>query len=186
MQYLSEREKYLLFKSLLDDEILFIDNENKIWRKQQRGKILNTPKRTEHVDIFGYLRVRIAYKNRKKIFVMSHRMIWQLHNGLIPSGNVVHHRDGNKTNNKLNNLECIVRSEHSRMHYHGCEGHEITKETRSKMIRVRMENRKKRALQIYKEKITDGLSVETLAEKYHKHKRTITRAIYDCRQRGWV
>ena len=48
---------------------------------------------------------------------MLHRMVFIHYNGEIPQGYCIHHKDGNKGNNDISNLECVKRSEHS--HYHG-------------------------------------------------------------------
>lgn len=45
-----------------------------------------------------------------------HRYVWQYYNGPIPEGYVIHHKDGNKANNDITNLECIPRGTHSRLH----------------------------------------------------------------------
>lgn len=59
----------------------------------------------------GYLATRIDGK-----LVLLHRYIWELHFGAIPDGCVIHHKDGNKLNNNLDNLECLSRSRHSAHH----------------------------------------------------------------------
>jgi hypothetical protein len=38
---------------------------------------------------------------------LLHRVIWQLANGTIPDGYVVHHKDHDKTNNNISNLELV-------------------------------------------------------------------------------
>jgi hypothetical protein len=55
----------------------------------------------------GYLRYKRKY---------CHRLIWEEDVGPIPEGFDVHHKDGNKLNNLLNNLECISKSDHMRLH----------------------------------------------------------------------
>lgn len=45
-----------------------------------------------------------------------HRIIWIEDVGPIPKGYDVHHKDGNKLNNLLSNLECISKSDHMRLH----------------------------------------------------------------------
>lgn len=47
----------------------------------------------------GYSSVTYNYKTYNQ-----HRVIWELHNGPIPSGYVVDHIDRNKTNNLIDNL----------------------------------------------------------------------------------
>src|SRR5689334_354604 len=45
-----------------------------------------------------------------------HREVWKAAHGRIPKHHHVHHRDGNPSNNALENLECVPRSEHLREH----------------------------------------------------------------------
>lgn len=45
-----------------------------------------------------------------------HRLVWIKHNGEIPKGYVVHHKDENKLNWDIENLELISRSEHLKRH----------------------------------------------------------------------
>lgn len=45
-----------------------------------------------------------------------HRYVWSKHNGPIPTGCVVHHRDHDPANNDISNLELVRASEHQRYH----------------------------------------------------------------------
>lgn len=45
------------------------------------------------------------------------RKVWARINGSIPQGHHIHHRDGDYTNNALNNLECISAGDHIRRHW---------------------------------------------------------------------
>jgi hypothetical protein len=47
---------------------------------------------------------------------LLHRQVWVQHNGPIPEGHEVHHKDGDWRNNAIENLECIDGSEHARQH----------------------------------------------------------------------
>ncbi len=47
---------------------------------------------------------------------LLHRLIWEHYNGPIPIGMVIHHKNGDKLNNSLENLACISQSEHCRLH----------------------------------------------------------------------
>lgn len=42
------------------------------------------------------------------------RLVWRAFVGPIPEGLEVHHRDNDKTNDSLTNLECVTASEHAR------------------------------------------------------------------------
>lgn len=61
----------------------------------------------------------------------EHRYIMEQHLGRQLSRNeVVHHKDGNKENNDIENLELMGLSEHSRQHQ---LGHELSEETKQKL-----------------------------------------------------
>ena len=52
----------------------------------------------------------------RKNGVMVHRIVWERENGRIPDGFQVHHKDGNKENNNIDNLELLSALEHKRIH----------------------------------------------------------------------
>ena len=54
----------------------------------------------------------MAYRNSKK-----YRKIWETFYGPIPSGFEIHHIDGNKHNNSLENLKCVSIQEHYDIHF---------------------------------------------------------------------
>lgn len=51
---------------------------------------------------------------------LLHRRVWEDANGPIPDGWDIHHRDENKTNNALDNFECLPKAEHTRMYSPHC------------------------------------------------------------------
>lgn len=76
---------------------------------------------------------RVYYWGRTKTGVIGlHRQIWIDRNGPIPKGFVIHHKDDNPLNNNIGNLECMAKSEHSRMH---C--------SRPEVVRLAIQNLKK-------------------------------------------
>ena len=52
--------------------------------------------------------------------VRLHRVIWEETHGKIPKGFDIHHKDFNKQNNSIDNLECLSRSDHIRIHAQIC------------------------------------------------------------------
>lgn len=44
---------------------------------------------------------------------LMHRYVWEKERGKIPHGWDIHHVDGNKGNNKVQNLECLPKAEHT-------------------------------------------------------------------------
>jgi hypothetical protein len=49
---------------------------------------------------------------------LLHRDMWEHYKGAIPDGWDVHHKDENKTHNSLENFECLLKSEHTKLHFH--------------------------------------------------------------------
>lgn len=45
-----------------------------------------------------------------------HRDVWRAHHGPIPDGWDVHHKDENRANCEIDNLECMSNSEHASLH----------------------------------------------------------------------
>lgn len=59
----------------------------------------------------GYPTIYIEGKN-----VLLHRYVWEKFNGKIPEGYQIHHKDKNRRNFDLSNLELVKTSEHHRNH----------------------------------------------------------------------
>lgn len=55
-----------------------------------------------------------GYYKHANIFM--HRYVWEFYNGKIPEGYEIHHKDLNRNNNKIENLECISTSDHRKLH----------------------------------------------------------------------
>jgi hypothetical protein len=48
--------------------------------------------------------------------LLEHHHVWQEANGPIPEGKEIHHKNGDKQDNRLENLECVDRLTHRRIH----------------------------------------------------------------------
>lgn len=62
---------------------------------------------------------QMAETNKRKQLGIErrlHRAIWKFYNGDIPKGYQVHHKDENKDNNDISNLELLSASEHAKLH----------------------------------------------------------------------
>src|SRR4029079_2379285 len=64
---------------------------------------------------FGYR--RITTKSRRQRF--EHVLVWEAQIGPVPCGYEVHHKNGNKLDNRIENLCLVTRLEHKRIHS-GC------------------------------------------------------------------
>jgi hypothetical protein len=67
--------------------------------------------RTIYFDKKGYAIVWVDGKNRK-----VHVLEWEKHNGPKPAGYIVHHKDHNKANWTIDNLQLVTQSDHLRIH----------------------------------------------------------------------
>lgn len=63
------------------------------------------------ISPFGYR--RITCKDRKKRF--EHVIVWERHHGPVPSGMELHHINGDKLDNRIENLMLVNRLEHKRI-----------------------------------------------------------------------
>ena len=76
-----------------------------------KGKILK-----QETGVWGYKRVRL-YKNGKSQAIKVHKIVITAFIGRRPDGKEVNHKDGDKTNNWLDNLEYVTPSENIRHAY---------------------------------------------------------------------
>ena len=78
------------------------------------------------------------YKNKKGTSKGAHQWVWITFVGQIPKGYDVHHKNGIKTDNRIENLELIESSLHRKKHF---------KERKEKMEKARVEKLSKSVLQ---------------------------------------
>lgn len=98
---------------------LEIDSEGRIWRVAcRRGDRWGGPARSvpvkrqiaDRVGTAGYRNVR-AMIDGKRMTALSHRLVWLHLRGPIPDGMTVNHKNGDKADNRPDNLELATDSE---------------------------------------------------------------------------
>jgi hypothetical protein len=103
--------------------------------------------RSPWFNLEGYLACTVKYEDGTRRTVLQHREIMEAHIGRrLKRWEVVHHRDEDKRNNSLDNLELTTRPEHSRHHRPEIEyvelecglcGTQFTKEARNERRRTK-------------------------------------------------
>ena len=78
--------------------------------------ILTSSQRQLEVIVAQYIRHQWKDEHGKWHAKTMHRWVWEEAHGPIPLGYVIHHKDGNKKNNALDNLEMLTREEHNARH----------------------------------------------------------------------
>ena len=75
------------------------------------GRSNRAPVGSGTITKHGYRRIKVNGK-----YVFEHRAVWEKANGLIPSNMFIHHKDENRLNNDISNLELVTYESHRRKH----------------------------------------------------------------------
>jgi len=106
--------------TLLRDGVISIDAEGRVWRHAMivRGvQKAVTPRRAENEGHKGYLRLTMHIPGAGLSQIMAHRLVWEAANGPIPCELQINHKDLNKQNNRLSNMELTTGAENIRHSY---------------------------------------------------------------------
>ena len=76
-----------------------------------------TYKGGRRINPAGYVEVLVGNKGRRSVYMLEHRLVMQKHLGReLLDSEVVHHINGNKTDNRIENLELMTNSQHTSHH----------------------------------------------------------------------
>jgi len=78
------------------------------------------------IDYQGYVRIKDwSYPNRATVgYVKEHKLVWEKHHkACMLSWGVVHHKNENRQDNRIENLQGMTRGQHQS--YHNKKGHTI-------------------------------------------------------------
>jgi len=76
------------------------------------GKANHAYKKGYWINVHGYKKISVDGEER-----IEHRYIWeQFHQKPIPPRHQIHHINGDKLDNRIENLQCMTNSEHQKLH----------------------------------------------------------------------
>ena len=122
----------------------------------------------------GYMIIGLQL-NKKSETTLVHRFVYECFNGKIPNGLHIDHIDGDKTNNRINNLEAVSRSENmKRMHKN-----RKLKEQRTKILAT---CQKTGETKMYKNMLTASkqltINLKLIKSVLNKHKQLAAKSEY--------
>jgi endogenous inhibitor of DNA gyrase (YacG/DUF329 family) len=81
-------------------------------------ELTTCPDGTKRIDYYGYVLVKLAdHPNSKNGWVKEHRLVMSEHLGrTILENEHIHHINGDKTDNRIDNLEILSPEEHAKLH----------------------------------------------------------------------
>lgn len=123
----------------------------------------------------GYLEVSLSGKSK-----YIHRLIAETWIGAIPAKMAVNHKDGNKQNNSVDNLEIVTYSQNSK---HALENGWLKPPSFKGSKHPRAKTNEKEVLKIRKEHALHRSLKRLLKDYPHLPKSTITKIIY---RESWV
>lgn len=121
----------------------------------------------------GYLEFFLCRSKDDHIRRYMHILVWEVFNGPIPKGYVVHHKDHNRHNNCIDNLELLTDSEHKKRH--STEDYESKKE---KMLRHSVKSHLRPIVQytLEGEFVAEYTSIKEAASKNKINQSNISKA----------
>lgn len=104
-----DRFKRLGLKARTNTDLKIGFKHSEETKKRIKKSLIKFPEGTINPE--GYLR-----KSGLDKYQLEHRSVWIKYNGNIPKGQVIHHTNGNKLDNRIENLQMMSLSNHIKLH----------------------------------------------------------------------
>lgn len=103
------------------NELFYYDETSPTFlrRKVAMGRYDRYPKDSPagNLSKAGYMQVTYTESTGKRVTTGVHRVIYELHHGSIPEGLVIDHKDCDRVNNHIDNLQVCTYSENNKLRY---------------------------------------------------------------------
>lgn len=89
------------------------DKKYKNYRCDELGHVINvkTKKLVGTLGKNGYVQLCVCVPELEMI--LAHRFVYECHHGIIPDDKVINHINENKCDNRIENIECVTKSENN-------------------------------------------------------------------------
>lgn len=96
--------------------------------------------------------------NGRGVRQYEHRLVWEEHHGPIPEGYEVHHKNEDRLDNRIQNLELMKEEEHGRLHalHRGLGTHERTPDMRRQIAETNKKCPDERILELKKQGLSQS------------------------------
>lgn len=137
------------------------------------GRVRKTELRKLSIDSVGYHRLHLSRDNHQRV-IGVHRAVWESFVGPIPPDKMINHKNGIKTDNRLENLELVTNRENIEHYKNNLLTYRGEKVNTSKLNGNKIRK--------IREKFENGYSASRLMRDYGVSRTTIQRIV---KRKSW-
>ncbi len=167
--------EYIVLQFMADGRLRMDANGDVWWLRKKVGgsqgpRLVDVePRRADRMTPNGRRQMQV-YVDGKRFCCSVSRVMWVAYHGGIPDGYHIHHIDKNRSNDSIENLECVNGSEHISSHLRKRSAwNKGTKYGETDAFKLGLANRKRNHARLCAEvygKWRDGTTQASLADEY--------------------